>query len=215
MSADWGNLKVETLVVGPLQTNAYIVLDEETGQAAVVDPGAAGLRISDALTAAGSTLTYILTTHGHADHTGGAFDLHKKAGGEYVVGEGDRGQIDEPSQSLAAMIPGFANPPSIDRPVEGGEILTLGKSRVIVIATPGHTPGSMCYIVGQALFTGDTLFENSIGRYDLPGGDGKQELESIRDNLLTLPDQMIVYPGHGPSSTIGKERANNPFLQEL
>jgi glyoxylase-like metal-dependent hydrolase (beta-lactamase superfamily II) len=208
-------LKVETLVVGPLQTNAYIVLDEETGQAAVVDPGAAGLRISDALTAAGATLAYILTTHGHADHTGGAFDLHKKAGGEYVVGEADRGQIDEPSQSLAAMIPGFANPPSIDRPVEGGEILTLGKSRVIVIATPGHTPGSMCYIVGQALFTGDTLFENSIGRYDLPGGDGKQELESIRDNLLTLPDQMIVYPGHGPSSTIGKERANNPFLQEL
>jgi len=198
-----------------LQTNAYMLLDESSGEAAVVDPGAAGLRISDAIAAAGAALKYILTTHGHADHTGGAFDLKRKAGGEYVVGEGDRGQIENPSSSLAAMIPGFANPPSIDKPVTGGEILELGESRVIVIATPGHTPGSVCYMAGQALFTGDTLFQNSIGRYDLPGGDGDQELQSIRDNLLTLPDQMIVYPGHGPSSTIGEERANNPFLQGM
>jgi hydroxyacylglutathione hydrolase len=208
-------LRVETLVVGPLQTNVYVLLDESSGQAAVVDPGASGLRISDAISAAGATLKYILTTHGHADHTGGAFDLKSKSGGEYVVGEGDRGQIESPSSSLAAMIPGFANPPNIDNPVTGGEILDLGESRVIVIATPGHTPGSVCYLSEQALFTGDTLFQNSIGRYDLPGGDGDQELRSIRDNLLTLPDHMIVYPGHGPSSTIGEERANNPFLQGI
>ena len=145
----------------------------------------------------------------------GRCEWEGEAGGEYVVGEGDRGQIENPSSSLAAMIPGFANPPSIDKPVTGGEILELGESRVIVIATPGHTPGSVCYMAGQALFTGDTLFQNSIGRYDLPGGDGDQELQSIKDNLLTLPDMMIVYPGHGPSSTIGEERANNPFLQGM
>ena len=203
------------MVVGPLKTNAYVLLDEPSGEAAVVDPGASGLRIADALKAAGATLKFILTTHGHADHTGGAFDLQRKAGGEYVVGEGDRGQIESPSSSLAAMIPGFANPPSIDRPVSGGESFEIGETLIYVIATPGHTPGSVSYLSGQALFTGDTLFQNSIGRYDLPGGDGEQELQSIKDKLLTLPDQMIVYPGHGPSSTIGEERANNPFLQEM
>ncbi|MCH7593702.1 MAG: MBL fold metallo-hydrolase, partial [Chloroflexi bacterium] len=110
---------------------------------------------------------------------------------------------------------GVGNPPSIERPVSGGESFEIGETLIYVIATPGHTPGSVSYLSGQALFTGDTLFQNSIGRYDLPGGDGEQELQSIKDKLLTLPDQMIVYPGHGPSSTIGEERANNPFLQEM
>lgn len=208
-------MKIGTLVVGPLQTNAYVISDESSGQTAVVDPGAEGLRISDTISASGLTLKYILTTHGHADHTGGAYDLHRKSGGEYVVGMGDQAQIKNPSASLAAMIPGFANPPAIDISVSGGEILDLGELKINVIETPGHTPGSICYAIGNAVFTGDTLFLNSIGRYDLPGGDGDQELRSIKEKLLSLPDEVLVYPGHGPSTSIGDERLNNPFLKGL
>ncbi|MFW6175174.1 MAG: MBL fold metallo-hydrolase [Chloroflexota bacterium] len=208
-------MKVQTLVIGPLQTNVYVIADEETRQCAVIDPPTSGEALADGILAEGLDLRYVLATHGHADHTGGIADLVEMAGGEFVGGAGDRDQFEKPWEDLAAMIEGFVNPPALDVPVSGGEILELGQTRLIVIATPGHTPGSVCYLAGTSVFTGDTLFKGSIGRYDLPGADGAQELQSIRDNLLTLPDQVSVYPGHGPSTTIGAEREQNPFLREM
>lgn len=203
------------MVVGALGTNAYVVADDASGECAVIDPGADGGEIAEALGREGLTLRYILATHGHGDHVGGVAELQARLGGEFAAPDGDRGQIEHPSQQLVTMLTGYGDPPSIDLPLTGGETFDLGETRISVVATPGHTPGSLCYLAEGRAFTGDTLFRGSIGRYDLPGGDGDLELRSIREQLLTLPDETEVLPGHGPASTIGAERATNPFLREV
>ena len=110
------------------------------------------------------------------------------------------------------MMPGFVDPPPVDRFVEDGDVLTLGELAITVVATPGHTPGSVCYLHEDVVFTGDTLFQGSVGRYDLPGGDGDLEIRSIKTRLLTLPSETRVLPGHGPASSIGEEASSNPYL---
>jgi glyoxylase-like metal-dependent hydrolase (beta-lactamase superfamily II) len=203
---------LQTIPVGGLQTNCYILTSGDSSECAVIDPGAESQRIIDAVKAAGLELRYVLCTHGHADHTGGVAPLHDELGGQFYLGASDTAYSESAPDWLVAALGGFIAPPSPDAELEAVESIQLGSSEIAFIRTPGHTPGSTCFLFEGMVFTGDTLFKGSIGRYDLPGGDGRQELESIRDKLLVLPDETPVYPGHGPSSTIGEERVTNPYL---
>ena len=133
-------------------------------------------------------------------------------GAQFGVGADDVDQVIDPPAWLTGSLTDFVRPPSPELTFEGGEVLEIGATGLEVLATPGHTPGSVCYSVGETVFSGDTLFRLSIGRYDLPGGDGPLELASIRDKLLVLDGETRVMPGHGPSTTIAEERMHNPFL---
>ncbi|MBI4219076.1 MAG: MBL fold metallo-hydrolase [Chloroflexi bacterium] len=206
-------LRVVTYPVGSFSTNAYVVAAEGSGECVVIDPGAEGARLVAAIRFLALSVRFILTTHGHGDHTGGAATVKRELGGLYVVAEADAERVANPDSWIVSMMPGFEQPPEIDMKIHGNETLQIEGVDIGAIATPGHTPGSVCYSCEKAVFTGDTLFKGSIGRFDLPGGDGKQELKSIRERLLTLPADTVVFPGHGPRTSIEQEIHTNPFLQ--
>lgn len=201
-----------TIAVGGLQTNCHILTANGSSECAVIDPGAEPQNVIAAVTAAGLKLRYILCTHGHADHTGGVALLQEELGGRFYLAAEDTGYSVDPPDWLVSALGGFTEPPEPDAELDDAETIALGGSAIKLIRTPGHTPGSTCFLYEGMVFTGDTLFRGSIGRYDLPGGDGRQELQSIRERLLTLADDTPVFPGHGPASTIGEERRTNPYL---
>ena len=205
--------RLTTVRVGGLETNCYILAPDSGGECAVIDPGAEPQRIIDEITAAGLTVRYILSTHGHADHTGAATGVQDAAGGQYYLDAADIEYSLAPPEWLTAALGGFAPPPPPDPDLADAQDLPLGDGSITLIRTPGHTPGSTCYMYEDILFTGDTLFRESVGRYDLPGGDGRQEIESIKNRLFVLDGQTRVLPGHGPASTIEHEKSHNPFLQ--
>ncbi len=204
-----------TIAVGGLQTNCYILKSVDSNDCAVIDPGAEPARIVDAVRSAGLDLRYVLCTHGHADHTGGVAVLQQEMGGSYYLAAADTDYSKNPPGWLLDALGGYTDPPEPDLSFGNSPAIQLGSTEITFIQTPGHTPGSTCFLFESMVFTGDTLFKGSIGRYDFPGGDGRQEIESIRDKLLILPDETPVFPGHGPSSTIGEERATNPYLASL
>ena len=211
-------MEILTMAVGALSTNCYVVVPGGVRSGAdcfVIDPGAEGPRIVGALQGRGLNPRWVLSTHGHADHTGGVAAIVAEFGAQFGVGAGDVGEVVEPPAWLTAALTDFEQPPKPDIEFSGGELLEVGATGLEVLATPGHTPGSVCYCIGETVFTGDTLFRQSIGRYDLPGGDGPRELASIRDKLLVLDGKTKVLPGHGPSTTIADERMHNPFLARV
>lgn len=203
---------LDTLVVGPLQVNCYIVACERTKQALVIDPGDEGERILRALTASGLQLKTVVNTHGHFDHVGGNGLLVEATGAELLIHAADAPLLAKAGQHAAKYgLPASASPePS--RTLAGGEALTVGELAVGVIHTPGHTPGGISLLVEGHLFAGDTLFAGSVGRTDLPGGSFETLEASIRDRLYVLPDATVVHPGHGPDTTIGREKRTNPFV---
>ncbi len=203
------------LQVGGLQTNCYIIKSDDSNECAVIDPGGEPQRVIDEVRSAELELKYILCTHGHPDHTGGVKLLQEELGGDLYLAFSDIKYSAQPPGWLVAALDGFTPPPEPATKLNSAVSVQLGSSDILFLRTPGHTPGSTCFLFEEMVFTGDTLFKESIGRHDLPGGDGKQELESIRDKLLVLPDQTPVLPGHGPSTTIAAEKASNPFLAEL
>lgn len=204
---------LNTVRVGGLQTNCHILSPEGSQDCVIIDPGADPQRIIDAVHAADLRPRYILCTHGHADHTGGVALVHEAFEAELYLHHADVVYSTDPPPWLVMALGGFETPPDPDEELEDESSLPLGDGEIELIRTPGHTPGSTCFKFEDMVFTGDTLFRESIGRFDLPGGDGEQELVSIRDRLLTLDDDTRVFPGHGPSSTIGHERRHNPFLR--
>ncbi|MFQ5860297.1 MAG: MBL fold metallo-hydrolase [Dehalococcoidia bacterium] len=205
---------IRPLVVGPLAENTYIVGSEATGQGIVIDPGAEAQRILDEVRRLGLTIIRILNTHGHSDHIGAVAALKEATGAPYGVHAGDLFLIrDTTRPSVRDLILQFRDPPEPDGELQDGEAVQVGELQFQVLETPGHTPGSVCYYGQGVVFTGDTLFQGSIGRFDTAGGDGRQLMDSIVSKLLTLPDETRVLPGHGPESTIGQERQYNPFLR--
>jgi len=211
-------LVLKQIVVGPLMENVYILGDKGTGECLVIDPGAEGERILQEVRRLGLEVTLVVNTHGHVDHIGAVATVVEATRASYGIHPGDRPLLEAAASSpLRVMLPDFREPPQPDLELAQGQWVQVGSLRLRLLETPGHTPGSVCfYLEGQdgpgMVFTGDTLFRGSIGRYDLPGGDGRLLLQSIREKLLVLPPETRVYPGHGPGSTIGWEKAHNPFL---
>jgi len=208
----------EILPVGPLQCNCSILGDEHTHEAIVVDPGDDIPRILALLAKHNLTVKQILITHAHIDHIAGAHRLKQITGAPILVHQNDLSQIkmmDEQAKWLGIPTPTVDNP---DDTLDDGKLITIGSGETAltgsILHTPGHTQGSVClYLPTQSLLlAGDTLFARSVGRTDLPGGNTNQLLRSIHDRLLTLPDEVKVIPGHGPATTIGDERLDNPFL---
>ena len=196
-------MKLETMVLGPLATNCYILWDEQTMEAAVIDPGAAGQKIADDLAQNGLTLRMILLTHAHYDHIGGLKVLHERTGAPVYVSKAD--STDPAEMTHGRLI--FTNT------YEDGDELTLGHIRIRVIATPGHTPGSVCLLAGDVLFSGDTLFAGSCGRTDFQGGDRAAMMASMK-KLGRLPGNLRVLPGHMEETTLDEERRYNPWMRE-
>ena len=200
---------------GVFAENCYLVVDEQAEQCAVVDPGEEAGLILHKIEETGSTLAGIWLTHAHLDHVVGVARVAEETGGGVPVWlhPGDRALYDAVPQQAGAF--GLAPPPELPAPnrdMVHGARLTVGRLRFEIRHAPGHSPGSVCLIGHGVAFSGDVLFAGSIGRTDLPGGDFETLIASIERELLSLPDETIVYSGHGPETTIGRERRTNPFL---
>lgn len=207
----------EILPVGPLQCNCSIFGDEASGEAIVIDPGDEIQRITAILDKHHLRVKAIIITHAHIDHVGGAQKLKALTGAPVYMNFNDQelyDHIDIQAQWLGVAAPGKTD---VDVNASEGESVKLGEADFQMIETPGHTQGSISVWIPaeNKLVAGDTLFLDSIGRTDLPGGNSRQILRSIHDKLLPLDDSVLVIPGHGPNTTIGRERRRNPFLRGL
>jgi glyoxylase-like metal-dependent hydrolase (beta-lactamase superfamily II) len=205
-------MMIEALPVGPLQVNCYIVGCEKTREALVIDPGDEGERILAALDSAGLQAKLVINTHGHFDHIGANAYLLEKTGAELLIHEKDVPLLAQSERHAELFGLSVVPSPAPTRTLSGGEELSVGELRIRVIHTPGHSPGGICLLVDDHLFAGDTLFAGSIGRTDLAGGNHEQLLAAIREHLLVLPEGTTVYPGHGPDTSIGREKRSNPFV---
>jgi glyoxylase-like metal-dependent hydrolase (beta-lactamase superfamily II) len=207
----------EVLPVGMLACNCSVFGDETTREGLVVDPGDEIERILEAIGRHGLTVKALVITHAHIDHIGGAQKLHRATGAPVYMNLEDRAL--QNMLGLQAVWLGVEKPEAvaIDVPANEGDRLVVGATGFHVLHTPGHSPGSISlWIPGEGkLVAGDTLFRDSIGRTDLPGGDGRLILQSIRGKLLELPEETVVIPGHGEMTTIGREKERNPFLQGM
>ncbi len=206
-------LQIDTLPLGALQANCYLLTDDEGQSALAIDPGGEISPLLRALHRRERKLTHILLTHAHFDHIGGVAALVEATGAVLALHPDDVPLL---RRRGGALDWGFDLQP-IPEPgllLQEGQALDLEAAHLKVLWVPGHTPGHVAFYAAQAhsVFTGDALFQGSIGRTDLPGGDYDQLIRSIRESLLTLPDDTVVYPGHGPSTTIGEEKQFNPFF---
>jgi hydroxyacylglutathione hydrolase len=205
---------VQTIPVGPLQCNCSILVDPETREALVIDPGDEPERILAALAAHKARAVALIHTHGHFDHIGATSAVAQATGAPIRIHAGDRFLYDGLPEQASVFGLTLSAPQPPDEPLADGERIAFGRFAVTALHTPGHTPGSTCFLLegdDPRLFAGDTLFRRSIGRTDLWGGDTDQILASIREKLFRLPEATPVVCGHGPGTTIGEERRLNPF----
>lgn len=203
---------IKELPVGPLQANCFIVGCEETREAAVIDPGDDVDQILMSLAESKLKVKYIINTHNHFDHVGGNARLKQVTKADLLIHKLDAPML----QHLGTMAKSFGmsvdDSPPADRELEEGDIVKVGNIEMKVVHTPGHSPGGICLITDKAVFAGDTLFAGSIGRTDLPGGDYDTLISGVREKLFVLDDDVTVYCGHGPRTTIGMEKKFNPFF---
>ncbi len=206
---------IKQIIVGSMAVCCYIVACEETGKAAVVDPGGDEKKILAEIKNKGYVVDYIIATHGHPDHVCGNRTIQEATGAKIVMHRLDSLFFNKPEVLKYFSMLGLEASPPIDREVEEGDLINIGAASLKVLHTPGHTPGGMCLYNAPDLITGDTLFVGGLGRTDFPGGSHEQLLASIRTKLLVLPAETVVWPGHGyggSRSTIGEEKQSNPFF---
>lgn len=208
-------IQVQQMIVGSMGVCCYILSCPETRVAAVVDPGGDVRRILRQVEEDGLQVEYIIATHGHPDHVCGNRALQEATGARIIMHRADGEFFGRPEVGSYFAMLGLEASPAADILVEDGDTISVGNEELTVIHTPGHTPGGICLLNGNHLITGDTLFVGGLGRTDFPGGSHQELLASINNRLLTLPDDTIVWPGHGyggSRSTIGEEKQSNPFL---
>lgn len=201
-------MKIKRIPAGMLGTNCYLLMDETTGETAVIDPGGDADILISAIKEAGAKVKYILLTHGHFDHTGAVMALKNKYAVPVYISRKDYDMIKTDTSGLYVL---QDDDGKIDFS-DSGSVFYLGELKVTTIETPGHTPGGLCFYAENVLMCGDTLFEGSVGRTDFPGADHRTLINSIKSKLMKLPDDTVVLPGHGGSTTIGNERNSNPYL---
>jgi hydroxyacylglutathione hydrolase len=210
------SLFVQAQVVPPFRANAYVVGDLEAREALIVDPGGEIDALAHIAARTQLKLVALVATHAHIDHVGGAADAQRRFGVPLWMHAADRRWLEALDQQAAMFGLPRVQIPTVERWLEDGDAVGVGGRRGRAIHTPGHTPGGLCLFFPDdaALFTGDTLFVNSVGRTDLPGGSAQQLVASIRERLYPLGDEVTLYPGHGPPGRLGDERVGNPFVAE-
>lgn len=203
-------MKILRIPTGGDASNSYLLVSGT--EAAAVDPSADPDAIIEAAGERNAEIKYIILTHGHFDHMLSLDDLRDRTGAPVLIGAGDGGFLTDPTLNLFCQALGqnTAFAPA-ERLLSDGDEIKLGEEKLTVLSTPGHTPGSCCFTFDGGLITGDTLFHMSVGRCDLPGGDGK-ELKASIERLKTLPPDLTIYPGHGPISTLEKQTTLNPYM---
>lgn len=208
------SILLERLVVGRLQTNCYIVGCAQTNETMIIDPGDEAERILKAVHAAGLETTDIVLTHFHFDHILAADALHEETGAMLHIHESEADHLRHPPTLFRAFSPDIPQGLEADNLLQEGDALSVGDLNIRVLHTPGHSPGgvSLWLPEEEAIFCGDTLFREGLGRSDLPGGDHQALIRSIREKILTLPKETRVYPGHGAPTTVVHEKRHNPWL---
>lgn len=205
---------LEGITVGPFQENCYIVGDESSGEGALVDPGDEATRIALAVEQSRVEIGSIILTHSHIDHVGAVAELVEEYSCPVLLHAEAEEMLQAVPQQAAMMGVKFGRIPTVDRYIGSEETLEIGGLRLRSLYTPGHAPGHLAFYVESEglVLSGDAVFAGSVGRVDLPGGSMEVLMKSIQGEILTLPDGTRLYPGHGPATTVGEERVNNPFL---
>lgn len=204
---------LETIVVGPLQVNCYLVGCEKSREVAVIDPGDDVERILESLKKANLKAVYIINTHEHFDHVGGNKRLHEATGAQILAHSASAEEITNISSRALLWGMRAEDSPPVDRLLEEGDLVNIGESVTLkVLSTPGHSLGSISLAGEGFAFVGDLIFAGSIGRTDFPGGDYETLIRSVKEKIFPLGDDVVLYSGHGPATTVGRERATNPFF---
>ncbi|MDP2921791.1 MAG: MBL fold metallo-hydrolase [Candidatus Omnitrophota bacterium] len=199
---------IETIVAGPLETNCYLAGDEDTKEIFIIDPGGDFQKIKAVIDKSCLKPKAVINTHGHGDHIG----ANKEFGIPVWIHSLDADFLTDPSKNLSGAFGFLLKTRPASKILKHGDILNIGRYTLEVIHTPGHTPGSICLKGDKVIFTGDTLFCEGFGRTDFAYGSEEDIMLSIKEKLFTLDDSFIIYPGHGPESTIGNEKKNNPYI---
>jgi len=204
---------IKTLRIGAFQVNNYLVINEISKEAVLIDAGGDYNQTVDLAREYGAKIVAVLNTHGHLDHIAGDYELQNKEGSKIYIHKDDVFLVNILKQQLGFYGMPEYEEPVIDKFVEDAQEIAVGGFNFKVIHTPGHSPGCVCYLIENALFSGDTLFYESVGRTDLPGGSYSELEKSVKQKLFALDDSITVYPGHGKPSTIGHEKKYNPFFK--
>jgi len=198
-------------VVGPMETNCYILYNPHKNQGLIIDPGAEGSRLIRFIREKKISIKYIINTHGHPDHIGANRLIKDYTNAPILIHESDAPMLLKSNSLIPFISPQESSSPPADLHLRDSDLIECAGMELKVLHTPGHTPGGMSLVAGDSIFTGDTLFMGSVGRTDLPGGSQEVLLKSIR-RILSLSEELIVYPGHGPSTSVGQELRTNPFI---
>ncbi len=202
---------LKIFAVGPMEANCYILYDPDKREGLIIDPGAEGSRLIKFIEQEKISINYIINTHAHPDHVGANRELKEYTNAPILIHRYDAPMLAGSESILSLIFPLGSSSPPADTLIKDGDLIECGGMKLQVLHTPGHTPGGISLLQDDCIFTGDTLFSGSIGRSDLPGGSQEVLLDSIR-KILSLGENLIVYPGHGPSTTVSQELHSNPFI---
>ncbi len=202
-------LKIFT--VGPMEANCYILYNPDKREGLIIDPGAEGSHLIKFIKQEKISINYIVNTHGHPDHIGANRKIKEHTNAPILIHQYDAPMLAKSGSVLSLIFPVESSSPPADTFIKDGDLIECAGMKLKVLHTPGHTPGGISLLINDSIFTGDTLFSGSIGRSDLPGGSPEVLLNSIK-KILSLNENLIIYPGHGPSTTVRQELHSNPFI---